>query len=99
MNWTGVIPAMTTAFNKNLSIDHKFMARHARWMVDAGCTGLVALGSLGEGATLTFEDKAEILKNLVAAVGNRVPIVAGVSALSTAESASPRWPAKWAARD
>ena len=85
MNWTGVIPAMTTAFNKNLSIDHKFMARHARWMVDAGCTGLVALGSLGEGATLTFEDKADILKNLVATVGDRVPIVAGVSALSTAE--------------
>ncbi len=86
MNWTGVIPAMTTAFNKNLSIDHKFMARHARWMVDAGCSGLVSLGSLGEGATLSFEEKAEILKNMVTAAGKRVPIVAGVSALSTAEA-------------
>ena len=86
MNWTGVIPAMTTAFREDLSVDHDFVARHAAWMVEAGCTGIVALGSLGEGATLTFEEKAAILKTCVKVLGNGAPVAAGVSALSTAEA-------------
>ena len=53
MNWHGVIPAMTTAFREDLAIDHDFVARHAAWLVEKGCTGIVALGSLGEGATLS----------------------------------------------
>ncbi len=86
MSWNGVLPAMTTAFNADLSVDHAFIARHAAWLVDNGCTGLVALGSLGESATLRFSEKVEILRTLVKAVGARVPIVAGIASLSTAEA-------------
>jgi dihydrodipicolinate synthase/N-acetylneuraminate lyase len=86
MTWRGVIPAITTAFREDLSVDHDFVARHAAWMVDAGCTGIVALGSLGEGATLTEGEKRAILQTCVKAVGQRVPVVAGISALSTAEA-------------
>ena len=86
MKWQGVIPAMTTAFREDLSVDHEFVARHAAWMVDQGCTGIVALGSLGEGATLTEAEKSGLLKTWVQAVGRRVPVAAGVSALSTAEA-------------
>ncbi len=62
------------------------MAEHCRWMVDNGCSGMVALGSLGEGATLTLEEKLEILRNIKAALGNRWPLVAAISALSTDEA-------------
>src|SRR5262249_19543737 len=86
MHWQGVLPAMTTAFREDLSVDIEFVARHAAWMVDHGCTGIVALGSLGEGATLTEPEKLTILQTAVKAVGHRVPVVAGVSALSTAEA-------------
>jgi 4-hydroxy-tetrahydrodipicolinate synthase len=86
MHWQGVIPAMTTAFHEDLSVDHDFVARHAAWMVEGGCTGIVALGSLGEGATLSFEEKAAILKTCVKALVNRAPVAAGISALSTAEA-------------
>src|SRR5262249_54837187 len=86
MNWQRVLPAMTTAFHEDLSVDHDFVARHAAWMIEAGCTGIVALGSLGEGATLSFEEKAAILKTCVKALGNRAPVAAGISALSTAEA-------------
>jgi 1-pyrroline-4-hydroxy-2-carboxylate deaminase len=86
MNWRGVIPAMTTAFREDYSVDHDFVARHAAWMIDAGCTGIVALGSLGEGATLSESEKRAILQTGVKAVGQRVPVVAGISALSTAEA-------------
>ncbi len=80
------MPAITTPFRDDLSVDHEFLARHASWMVDAGCTGIVALGSLGEGATLLFDEKIAILRTCVQAVGKRVPVVASISALSTAEA-------------
>ncbi len=87
MDWTGVIPAITTPFDEQLKVDHAFLSRHCRWMVEQGCSGIVALGSLGEGATLTFEEKLEILRSCVQAVGGQVPVAAGISALGTAEAA------------
>jgi 4-hydroxy-tetrahydrodipicolinate synthase len=81
MNWQGVIPAITTPFREDLSVDHDFLAKHASWMVGRGCSGIVALGSLGEGATLEFDEKTAVLQTCVRAV--RVPVVAAISALST----------------
>jgi len=86
MKWRGVIPAMTTAFKPDLSVDHAFVAKHARWLVDNGCTGIVALGSLGESATLRFDEKVAILKTIVAALDGQAPVVAGIASLSTMEA-------------
>ena len=86
MIWAGVIPAITTPFHADLSVDHAFLATHCNWLIDNGCKGVVALGSLGEGATLTFAEKIEILKTCIAAIGDRAYIVAGVSSLGTAEA-------------
>jgi dihydrodipicolinate synthase/N-acetylneuraminate lyase len=88
MKWHGVLPAMTTCFDEELKVDHAFMMRHARWMLNAGCTGIVSLGSLGEAATLNFDEKVAILKNIVAVANGRSPVVAAISALSTAEAVS-----------
>lgn len=82
----GVLPAITTPFTQDGSVDHAFLAEHARKLVDAGCTALVPLGSLGEAATLSFDEKIAIIRTLVAAVGDRAPIVPGIAALSTAEA-------------
>ncbi len=86
MNWQGVMPAITTAFDRKGEIDHKFVAKHAAWMVDAGCTGVVAPGSLGEGNTLSGTEKVALWKTLVGAVGHRVPVVAAIAALSTQDA-------------
>jgi 4-hydroxy-tetrahydrodipicolinate synthase len=86
LNWTGVIPAITTAFKPDYSVDHAFVAKHARWLMDNGCTGVVALGSLGESATLRFDEKVETLKMLVAALAGKAPVVAGIASLSTLEA-------------
>ncbi len=88
MNWRGVIPAMTTPFNADLSVDHGFLATHCKWLIDNGCKGVVALGSLGEGATLTPAEKNQVLETCVKAIGDRAYVVAGVSSLSTAEAVS-----------
>lgn len=86
MDWMGVIPAVTTPFHADLSVDHEFFAQHVRWLVENGCAGVVALGSLGEGATLTFEEKEAVLRTAVRALDGTAPAVAGVSALSTEEA-------------
>ena len=87
MNWKGVLSAMTTAFKPDSSVDHAFVARHAQWQLENGCDGIVAPGSLGESATLTFEEKVALLKTLVGAAGAK-PVVAGIASLSTAEGIS-----------
>jgi dihydrodipicolinate synthase/N-acetylneuraminate lyase len=86
MNWKGVIPAITTGFTEDLRVDHNFLTKHCRWLLDNGCSGIVALGSLGEGAALSFDEKAEILRTCVNAVGGRGPVVASISALTTSEA-------------
>jgi 4-hydroxy-tetrahydrodipicolinate synthase len=84
-DWAGVFPAITTPFGADGEIDEPFLARHVRWLVDAGCRGIVALGSLGEGATLRADEKIRLLQACRAALGGAAPLVAGVSGLSTEE--------------
>ena len=80
------MPAITTCFDEQLNIDHEFTARHVSWLVDHGCTGIVTNGSLGEGGTFTLEEKRALWKTCVSAVGNRVPIVAAIASMTTADA-------------
>jgi len=86
MKWKGVMPAMTTAFHPDLALNHQAIAKRAQWMIESGCTGIVALGSLGEAATLDMKEKSAVLETVRAAVD--APVVSGVSALSTSEAVS-----------
>jgi 1-pyrroline-4-hydroxy-2-carboxylate deaminase len=83
-DWHGVFPAITTPFRKDGLVDEAFLAQHVAWLLDHGCGGIVALGSLGEGATLTFAEKVRVLEVCRAALPD-APLVAGISGLSTAE--------------
>ncbi len=78
----GVLPAITTPFTDADVVDHEFLAHHAQWQLDHGCGGIIPLGSLGEGATLDFDEKVAIVKTLVAAARGR-PVLPGIAALST----------------
>lgn len=84
-DWAGVFPAITTPFTADLSVDHRALAGHVGWLVEQGSRGIVALGSLGEAATLSLEEKTGILRTCAEAIGGKVPLVAGVSGASTAE--------------
>ena len=86
LTWSGVIPAITTPFRPDGAVDIDFLKQHARWMIDNGCTGIVALGSLGEAATMRTDEKKLILSACVDAVGSKAPVIAGISALSTAKA-------------
>ena len=86
MKWKGVIPAITTNLNADLAVDHAALAQHCRWMIDSGCAGIVACGSLGEAATLTFAEKVAIIETCVKAVGARAPVALGIASLATTEA-------------
>jgi len=87
MNWAGVMPAITTCFDENLEIDHGFTAKHVKWLVENGCTGIVTNGSLGEGGALSLDEKIALWKTCVSAVGDRVPIVAAIASMTTEDAA------------
>ena len=86
-DWAGVFPAITTPFTSDLAVDHDALGEHARWLIGQGCVGIVALGSLGEAQTLLTEEKAGILATLRGALPG-VPLIAGISGLSTPECVS-----------
>ena len=87
MDWSGVMPAITTCFDESLQIDHEFTARHVKWLVENGCTGIVTNGSLGEGGTLTLDEKIALWKTCVSAVGGKVPVVAAIASMTTEDAA------------
>lgn len=84
--WQGVLPAITTPFDADYGIDHAFVAQHVRWLIDNGCQGIIPCGSLGEGATLTFDEKVALIRTCVDAAAGRVPVIPGIAALSTDEA-------------
>lgn len=84
-DWAGVFPAITTPFGSDGEIDAPALAAHVGWLADAGCRGIVALGSLGEGATLRADEKVRVLQVCREALSGRLPLIAGISGLSTEE--------------
>lgn len=81
--WRGVYPAATTQFAADGSVDIAATAQGLKALVDDGVDGLVLLGTCGENNSLEREEKLAVLKAGVDAVGGRVPIVTGVSELTT----------------
>ena len=84
--WEGVYPAATTQFAEDLSVDYDATQRVQSALVDDGVTGLIILGTCGENNSFEPDEKRNILKGAVEAVAGRVPVVAGVSELTTARA-------------
>ena len=86
MEWKGVLPAVTTPFAVDLSVDLASFEGHCRWLVDSGCSGLVVLGSLGEGSSLDRAEKQSLVRAAVTALKGRCPVVAAVASSRTSEA-------------
>ncbi len=84
-DWRGVIPAITTPFAPDLSIDLAFVAKHVRWLLDSGCKGVVTPGSLGEGSVLSLDEKRSLWSACVRACGD-APVIAAIASASTDEA-------------
>jgi 4-hydroxy-tetrahydrodipicolinate synthase len=83
----GVHAAIVTQFDSNLEVDHEAVAAQVHRLIDDGIGGIVPNGTVGEGGSLSRDERREVIETVVAASAGRVPICAGVSA-ATAEQAT-----------
>ena len=81
-----VLTAMVTPFGSDGYVDLKAVARVAEHLVESGCDGLVVSGTTGESPTTTDAEKIAVLEAVLAAVGDRATVVAGVGTYDTAHS-------------
>ncbi|MBW0011708.1 4-hydroxy-tetrahydrodipicolinate synthase [Mycobacterium sp.] len=81
-----LLTAMVTPFSADGSLDPAAAARLANHLVDAGCDGLVVSGTTGESPTTTDDEKRELLRAVLEAVGDRARIIAGAGTYDTAHS-------------
>ena len=80
-----LLTAMVTPFTDSGAIDYDEARRLAAYLVDEqGNDGLVINGTTGEAPTTTDEEKAELLRVVIAEVGDRAAVVAGVGTIETA---------------
>src|SRR4249919_4363307 len=77
---------MATPFKPDGSLDTDAAARLATHLVDSGCDGLVVSGTTGESPTTTDDEKIELLRAVLDAVGDRARIIAGAGTYDTAHS-------------
>lgn len=85
MKLTGCFSAIPTPFTEN-GIDEDTMARHSEWMVKQGVDGIVVVGTTGESATMSNDEKIRAMNIVSEAVGDKVTIIGGAGNNSTSES-------------
>ena len=79
----GVIPALMTEMHQDGALDHEATSRHLESCLAAGVNGFVMLGTLGENSSLSADEKDAVVRNAVATVNGRAPIIAGVAEYTT----------------
>jgi 4-hydroxy-tetrahydrodipicolinate synthase len=77
---------MVTPFAADGSLDTTAAARLANRLVDAGCDGLVISGTTGESPTTTDDEKLDLLRAVLEAVGDRARVITGAGTYDTAHS-------------
>lgn len=82
--WSGVFPAATTQFDAALEVDLPATQRVQKALLQDGVHGLVLMGTVGEGNSLSAEEKRRVLRAAVEVSEGRVPVIAGVSEFTTA---------------
>ena len=81
--FTGAATAIVTPLNEN-GIDYEQFGRLIDWQIEEGIDAIVAVGTTGEGSTLTDKEHREAIRFCVERVAGRVPVIAGTGSNDTA---------------
>ncbi|SEM61827.1 4-hydroxy-tetrahydrodipicolinate synthase [Sphingomonas gellani] len=84
----GSIPALVTPFASDGTFDEAAFRDLVDWQIDEGSAALVACGTTGEAATLTFEEHFHVVRVCVDQARGRVPVIAGAGSNDTRVAAS-----------
>lgn len=83
VNWQGVMPAVTTKFTDQDTLDLKMFSTNILAQLEAGVHGIILGGTLGEASTLSDEEKQKLLKETVSIVEGKVPVIINIAEQTT----------------
>ena len=83
IQWNGVMPAVTTKFTADDKLDFNMFEVNMKAQLDAGVSGIILGGTLGEASTLLEEEKRELVKHTVSLTENKVPVIMNIAEQST----------------
>ena len=83
IQWQGIMPAVTTKFTKEDTLDLAHFEVNIQAQLNAGVNGIILGGTLGEASTLTDQEKSIIVKKTVEIVNGMVPVIMNIAEQST----------------
>ena len=83
ISWLGVYPAMTTPFDENDRVDFDFFEKNLRAQIDAGASGIILGGTLGEASSLSNSEKTDLVVFAKEKSEGRVPIIMNIAEQTT----------------
>jgi len=86
VQWEGVMPAVTTKFNEDDTLDLIMFRKNIEAQLKAGVSGIILGGTLGEASTLTDDEKRILIQETVAIVAGKVPVIINIAEQSTKDA-------------
>lgn len=86
INWEGVMPAVTTKFKDDDQLDLNAFEKNIKAQVNAGVSGIILGGTLGEASTLTTEEKERLVMKTLDIVEGKIPVIINVAEQTTRDA-------------
>ncbi|MEA1786188.1 dihydrodipicolinate synthase family protein [Arenibacter sp. GZD96] len=83
IQWKGVMPAVTTKFKEDDTLDLKMFGTNIQAQLEAGVHGIILGGTLGEASTLSDDEKKTLIQETVGMVNGKVPVIINIAEQST----------------
>lgn len=84
--WKGVFPALLTPFTQDDQLDILLFEKNLQAQLDAGVSGVIIGGSLGEASTITSDEKEKLAKAAVNYVKGRIPVLINIAECTTKDA-------------
>ena len=84
--WKGVFPALLTPFTQDDQLDIPLFEKNLQAQLDAGVSGVIIGGSLGEASTITSDEKEKLAKAAVNYVKGRIPVLMNIAECTTKDA-------------
>lgn len=86
IDWKGVYPALTTKFTAEDTLDLPLFDKNLQAQLEAGVSGIILGGTLGEASVLSTTEKETLVKFAIEKIAGRVPVVLNIAEGSTKEA-------------
>ncbi|MCC6287854.1 MAG: dihydrodipicolinate synthase family protein [Chitinophagaceae bacterium] len=86
VQWKGVFPALTTKFTSADELDLPLFEKNLEAQIEAGVSGIILGGTLGEASVLTVEEKEKLVKFAIDKIEGRIPVILNIAEGATREA-------------